>query len=47
MHELRRGLRGPRRRISAAWKQRIRENTPYEVTRATMVVEGLCPDCVK
>src|SRR5919205_1856937 len=23
----------------------IRENTPYEVTRATMVVEGLCPDC--
>jgi Fe2+ or Zn2+ uptake regulation protein len=24
---------------------RIRENTPYEVTRATMVVEGLCPDC--
>ena len=24
---------------------RINENTPYEVTRATMVVEGLCPDC--
>ena len=24
---------------------RIRANTPYEVTRATMVVEGLCPDC--
>jgi Fe2+ or Zn2+ uptake regulation protein len=24
----------------------IRENTPYKVTRATMVVEGLCPDCV-
>ena len=26
---------------------RIRENTPYEVTRATVVVEGLCPACVK
>jgi len=25
---------------------RIRKNTPYRVTRATMVVEGLCPDCV-
>jgi Fe2+ or Zn2+ uptake regulation protein len=24
---------------------RINENTPYQVTRATMVVEGLCPDC--
>ena len=24
---------------------RIRKNTPYEVTRATMVVEGLCPAC--
>ena len=24
---------------------RIRENTPYEVTRATMVIEGLCPTC--
>jgi Fe2+ or Zn2+ uptake regulation protein len=24
---------------------RIRANTPYDVTRATMVVEGLCPDC--
>jgi Fe2+ or Zn2+ uptake regulation protein len=25
---------------------RIGENTPYKVTRAMMVVEGLCPDCV-
>jgi hypothetical protein len=25
---------------------RIRKNTPYKVTRATMVVEGLCPACV-
>ena len=25
---------------------RIRENTPYRVTRATMVVEGLCPSCL-
>jgi Fe2+ or Zn2+ uptake regulation protein len=25
---------------------RIRENAPYRVTRAMMVVEGLCPDCV-
>src|SRR5919205_1573969 len=24
---------------------RISENAPYKVTRATMVVEGLCPDC--
>ena len=24
---------------------RISENTPYKVTRATMVVEGLCPGC--
>src|SRR5918995_1433472 len=24
---------------------RIRNNTPYRVTRATMVVEGLCPAC--
>jgi Fe2+ or Zn2+ uptake regulation protein len=24
---------------------RIRANTPYDVTRATIVVEGLCPDC--
>jgi Fe2+ or Zn2+ uptake regulation protein len=23
----------------------IRKNTPYQVTRATMVVEGLCPSC--
>jgi Fe2+ or Zn2+ uptake regulation protein len=23
----------------------IRENTPYEVTRTTMVIEGLCPSC--
>jgi Fe2+ or Zn2+ uptake regulation protein len=27
-------------------EERIRGNTPYRVTRATMVVEGLCPDCV-
>ena len=25
---------------------RISENTPYKVTRATMVVEGVCPACV-
>ena len=25
---------------------RIRKNTPYKVTRATMVVEGLCPACI-
>jgi Fe2+ or Zn2+ uptake regulation protein len=24
----------------------IRKNTPYKVTRATMVVEGLCPACI-
>src|SRR5215212_1214979 len=24
---------------------RIRNNTPYRVTRATMVVEGICPAC--
>jgi Fur family transcriptional regulator, ferric uptake regulator len=24
---------------------RISENTPYKVTRARMVVEGLCPNC--
>jgi Fe2+ or Zn2+ uptake regulation protein len=24
---------------------RIRENTPYEVTDACLVIEGLCPDC--
>src|SRR5215212_3774001 len=23
----------------------IRDNTPYEVTRTTMVIEGLCPIC--
>src|ERR687896_803602 len=23
----------------------IRDNTPYEVTRTTMVIEGLCPAC--
>ncbi|HEX5700009.1 MAG TPA: transcriptional repressor [Rubrobacter sp.] len=27
-------------------EERIRGNTPYRVTRATMVVEGLCPDCL-
>ena len=26
-------------------EERIRNNTAYEVTRATMVVEGLCPAC--
>ena len=26
-------------------EERIRTNTPYEVTRATVVVEGLCPAC--
>ena len=25
---------------------RIRKNTAYKVTRATMVVEGLCPACI-
>ena len=24
---------------------RIRDNTPYDVTRTTMVVEGVCPAC--
>jgi Fe2+ or Zn2+ uptake regulation protein len=24
---------------------RIRENTPYEVTKASLVIEGVCPDC--
>jgi Fe2+ or Zn2+ uptake regulation protein len=24
---------------------RIRENTPYEVTNASLVIEGVCPDC--
>jgi len=25
---------------------RIRKNTPYRVTHATMVIEGLCPSCM-
>ena len=25
---------------------RIRENTPYEVTNTTLVIEGVCPDCL-
>ena len=29
----------------AGLEERIRTNTPYEVTRATVVVEGLCPTC--
>jgi Fe2+ or Zn2+ uptake regulation protein len=24
---------------------RIRENTPYKVTNASLVIEGVCPDC--
>lgn len=24
---------------------RIRENTPYEVTNASLVIQGVCPDC--
>ncbi|HEX6708886.1 MAG TPA: transcriptional repressor, partial [Rubrobacter sp.] len=28
-------------------EERIRNNTPYRVTRATMVVEGLCPSCIE
>jgi Fe2+ or Zn2+ uptake regulation protein len=31
----------------AGLRQRIRDNTPYEVTRTTVVVEGLCPACRK
>jgi Fe2+ or Zn2+ uptake regulation protein len=31
----------------AGLEERIRSNTPYEVTRATVVVEGLCPACNK
>jgi Fe2+ or Zn2+ uptake regulation protein len=31
----------------AGLEERIRNNTPYEVTRATVVVEGLCPACSK
>jgi Fur family transcriptional regulator, ferric uptake regulator len=30
-----------------AVEERIRNNTPYKVTRATMVVEGLCPSCIE
>jgi Fur family transcriptional regulator, ferric uptake regulator len=26
-------------------EEHIRNNTPYEVTRTTMVIEGLCPAC--
>ncbi len=26
-------------------EETIRKNTPYQVTRATMVIEGLCPSC--
>jgi Fur family transcriptional regulator, ferric uptake regulator len=26
-------------------EEHIRNNTPYEVTRATLVIEGLCPAC--
>jgi Fe2+ or Zn2+ uptake regulation protein len=26
-------------------EERIRAATPYKVTRATVVVEGLCPAC--
>jgi len=26
-------------------EESIRHNTPYEVTRTTLVVEGLCPSC--
>lgn len=26
-------------------ESRIRENTPYEVTSASLVVEGICPEC--
>ena len=28
-------------------EENIRHNTPYEVTRTTVVVEGLCPSCKK
>ncbi|MDP9412458.1 MAG: transcriptional repressor [Actinomycetota bacterium] len=31
----------------AGLEERIRQNTPYQVTRATVVVEGLCPACGK
>jgi Fe2+ or Zn2+ uptake regulation protein len=26
-------------------EERIRDNTPYEVTRTAVVIEGLCPTC--
>jgi Fe2+ or Zn2+ uptake regulation protein len=26
-------------------EEHIRNNTPYQVTRTTMVIEGLCPAC--
>jgi Fur family transcriptional regulator, ferric uptake regulator len=26
-------------------EEQIRNNTPYEVTRTTLVIEGLCPTC--
>jgi len=26
---------------------RIQENTPYEVTNTTLVIEGICPDCLR
>jgi Fe2+ or Zn2+ uptake regulation protein len=26
---------------------RIRENTPYDVTNASLVIEGVCPTCQK
>jgi Fe2+ or Zn2+ uptake regulation protein len=26
-------------------EERIQANTPYEVTRAAMLIEGLCPEC--
>jgi Fe2+ or Zn2+ uptake regulation protein len=31
----------------AGLEERIRDNTPYKVTRATVLVEGLCPACNK
>ena len=27
------------------FKTRVRENTPYEVTNASLVIEGVCPVC--
>lgn len=26
--------------------ERVRENTPYKVTNAALVIEGVCPDCL-